>query len=92
MSIDTILLFGTALLASGNLALGVTLVLRKPKPEPATISPRAIVSQTQPAPTAQVMTINPTQPIVKCAKCNHFVARYTQTPEGPVCANELPIV
>lgn len=38
------------------------------------------------APTLTVQTI------VKCAKCGHFVARYTPTAEGPICANELPIV
>jgi len=62
-------------------------------PVPLTVAaPTQLAHAAAVAPTSQVVTVNATKPIVKCATCGHFVARYTQTSKGPVCANELPIV
>ena len=53
---------------------------------------RKTVVSVVPAPTLGQKAFVSKPPYVTCIKCGHRVARYTVTPEGPICANELPIV
>jgi hypothetical protein len=53
---------------------------------------RKTVVSVVPAPTEPAATFVPKPPYMTCIKCGHRVARYTPTPEGPICANELRIV
>jgi hypothetical protein len=100
MSIELILLFGIALLASGNLYASISLLLRK-----SAIVPHATVSQPQPVPASLLASLSAlTQPAGKntiltsappalaantreCAVCYRVVARYNA---NGVCANCAP--
>ena len=55
-----------------------------------TVAPPPVA--TAAAAVAPIKAKAPASRFVTCIKCGRTVARYTPTPEGPICANELPIV
>lgn len=99
MSIDSILL-GLIVIAE-IIDTSIMIYHNKPKgiPLSAVVAPPAKVEAIAKAADAPVAAHAPassagipvTISFATCATCHNIVARFTPTPEGPVCANCLPI-